>query len=152
MGLSGSSTIWMGGYEGRTWESIASALGAQGIRCVVDVRARPFSRRPGFSAGQLARGLAVLGVEYVSIPELGCTPDHRRELRKGGGAHGAAYRERLAQNVAALQQLVALARSRRVLTLCMERRPQQCHRAVLAERLAADGFHVVELLEPGPPR
>lgn len=143
-------TIWMVGYQGRSWDSIAAALRSYRIGCVVDVRARPFSRRPGFGAPQLARALSGLGVGYLSLPELGCTPDHRRALRRHEplNVHGDAYRDRLATQGDAVQRLTDLARLRCVLVLCMERRPQECHRAVLAERLAAEGFRVAELLEP----
>ena len=55
------------------------------------------------------------------------------------------YRARLEGRPEMTADLVRRTRSRRTLLLCLERDPQRCHRAVLAERLHAEGIAVVHL-------
>ena len=47
------------GYEGATQPDFIAALRAAGVERVIDVRAVPLSRRPGFSKNVLANGLRV---------------------------------------------------------------------------------------------
>ena len=105
------------------------------------------SRRPGFSEVDLAKAFAGVHVEYVHLADLGCEEASRHELWKGGAATEFfdRYRARLEDRPYATAELVRRARSRTSLLLCLERDPQRCHRAVLAERLQAEGIAVVHL-------
>ena len=65
------------GYEGATMADFLAALGAAGVRRVIDVRALPLSRRSGFSKTPLKNALAEVGIDYVHLKALGTPPSGR---------------------------------------------------------------------------
>ena len=58
-------TIFTIGYEGTTMDAFLAALKGAGVEQVIDVRALPLSRRPGFSKNSLAATLKDAGIGYV---------------------------------------------------------------------------------------
>ncbi len=137
------------GYEGATQAEVIARLKAAGVETLVDVRAVAASRRAGFSKTLLGESLRAEGVDYVHLRALG-TPKAGREAAKKGYIREmrAIFAEHMAEPAAQLQleQLKALAGETRVAMLCFEADHAGCHRAVLAERLAAeDGFEVINL-------
>src|SRR3954469_21227515 len=71
------------GYEGATMADFLAALTTAGVERVIDVRALPLSRRPGFSKSSLAASLAEAGIGYVHLKALG-TPKPGRDAAKRG--------------------------------------------------------------------
>lgn len=125
------------GYEGATVDGLVAALQTAGVRTLVDVRAVPLSRKPGFSKKALAARLAEAGIGYRHMQRLGTPPDGRAAARKGD--HGGLERIYLAHLEASdaqaqLAELAALARAEPVALLCFERCPEDCHRSLLADR------------------
>ena len=59
------------------------ALKGAGVEQVIDVRALPLSRRPGFSKSPLRAALAEAGIDYVHLKALG-TPAHGRQAARAG--------------------------------------------------------------------
>ena len=70
------------GYEKATQAELIAALEAAGVKRVIDVRAVPLSRRPGFSKNVLANGLAEHDIGYVLLKALGTPPEGREAARK----------------------------------------------------------------------
>ena len=71
------------GYEGATQAELIAALQGAGVEQVIDVRAVPLSRKPGFSKNVLAAGLREAGIDYVHLKALGTPPAGREAARKG---------------------------------------------------------------------
>src|SRR5829696_2323525 len=71
------------GYEGTTMPEFIAALQGAGVQRVIDVRALPLSRRPGFSKTPLKGALAEAGIEYVHLRALGTPAAGREAARKG---------------------------------------------------------------------
>ncbi len=137
------------GYEGATQAEVIARLKAAGVETLVDVRAVAASRRAGFSKTILGESLKAEGVDYVHLRALG-TPKAGREAAKKGYIREmrSIFADHMAEPASQLQleQLKALAGEKRVAMLCFEADHAGCHRAVLAERLAAeDGFEVINL-------
>ena len=65
------------GYEGATVGEFLAALEKAGVKRVIDVRALPSSRRPGFSKSPLGAALGEAGIDYVHLKALG-TPLRKR--------------------------------------------------------------------------
>ncbi len=69
------------GYEGATVAALLAALTQAGVERLIDVRALPVSRRPGFSKTPLSAALAEAGIDYVHLRALGtpgpCRPSRR---------------------------------------------------------------------------
>jgi uncharacterized protein (DUF488 family) len=124
------------GYEGATPDELIAALATAGVTRLIDVRALPLSRRPGFSKTPLRNALAEHGIDYVHLKPLGTPPEGREAARRGRHDEMAViYRGVLADPAAlvAVEQLRAAASERPSALLCFEREPGHCHRQVLID-------------------
>jgi len=135
------------GYEGVTTSEFLSALQAAGVERVIDVRAVPNSRRPGFSKTPLRNALADVGIDYVHLRALG-TPAAGREAARAGRK---ADLERIyagqletPQAMAEGAMMLELAADKPSALLCYEREPACCHRTLLWQALCADA-EIVDL-------
>ncbi len=135
------------GYEATTMADFQAALKAAGVERVIDVRALPLSRRPGFSKTSLAASLREVEIDYVHLKALG-TPKRGRDAAKKGDVATltAVYDEQLelpeAQAQAAI--MLGLAAEKPSALLCYERDPRDCHRTLLLQAVG-EGAEVVDL-------
>ena len=150
------------GYQERSREELAELLVNAGVTVVVDVRESPRSRRPGFSARQLAEFFPKHGVRYVHLPAVG----NPKAFRKSGASHAeilAQYEAYLGNTPAVMDELEAaltplIESGERVALMCYERHPDDCHRGFLARNWRHRHDGEVEHLEPtgarrlAPPR
>ena len=135
------------GYEGATQAELIAALAEAGVRQVIDVRAVPLSRRPGFSKNVLAAGLAEAGIGYTLLKPLGTPPDGREAARKKRWADlERIYAGQLAtpQAIEAADQMIDIAVKAPSALLCFERMPGECHRSLLIDAVAPNA-EVVDL-------
>lgn len=139
--------LWTVGYEGRTPDAFAALLVANGVRTLVDVRELPLSRRKGFSKRSLAERLAEDGIAYEHLRDLGSPRDVRHAYRddKSYETFAAAYTRHLERVPEAVARLEALARASPAAIMCVEATPEDCHRGILGERMAARGFRILHL-------
>lgn len=122
------------GYEGATQPEVIAALQSAGVERVVDVRAVPLSRKPGFSKNVLAAGLREAGIDYVHLKALGTPPEGREAARKGRwDVLARVYAAQLDTPEAAADsaRMIDLARNKPSALLCFERDPMHCHRTPL---------------------
>ena len=118
-----------------------AALAAAGVSQVIDVRALPLSRRPGFSKSPLRSALAEAGIGYVHLKALGTPAAGREAARKGRHAELEriyAGQLELPEAIAQGAQMLELARDKPSALLCYERDPAACHRSLLLAALAPD--------------
>ena len=129
------------GYEGTTVPEFIAALNEGGVERVIDVRALPLSRRPGFSKSALRGALEEAGIEYVHLKALGTPADGRAAARAGRHADLEriyAGQLELPEAIAQSAEMLALADEKPSALLCMEREPKHCHRTLLLDAVAAD--------------
>ena len=122
------------GYEGATQDELVAALRKAGVERVIDVRAVPLSRKPGFSKNVLAAGLREAGIDYVHLKALGTPAEGREAARKGRfGEMERIYAAQLDTPEAAAEsaRMIALAEEKPSALLCFERDPAHCHRTPL---------------------
>ena len=129
------------GYEGTTVPELIAALKQAGVERVIDVRALPLSRRPGFSKSGLKAALEDSGIEYLHLKALGTPADGRAAAR--AGRHKDLERIyagqlELPEAMAQSAQMLELAREKPSALLCMEREPAHCHRTLLLNAVASD--------------
>jgi uncharacterized protein (DUF488 family) len=108
---------------------------------VIDVRALPLSRRPGFSKTPLKGALADAGIDYVHLRALGTPAAGREAARKGRHAELQriyAGQLELPEAIAQGAQMLALAAEQPSALLCFERDPGGCHRTLLLQAVAGD--------------
>ena len=129
------------GYEGTTMDEFLAALKAAGVERLIDVRALPLSRRPGFSKSPLRAALEEAGIEYVHLKALGTPAEGRSAAR--AGRHDdleRIYAAQLELPEAIVQgaQMLELAAEKPSALLCFERDHEHCHRSLLLTEVAPD--------------
>jgi uncharacterized protein (DUF488 family) len=129
------------GYEGATVSEFLAALQKAGVERVIDVRAVPNSRRPGFSKTPLRSALAEAGIDYVHLRALGTPAEGRAAAR--AGRHDDLERIyagqlELPEAMAQSAQMIELAAEKPSALLCYERDPAHCHRTLLLDAAAPD--------------
>ena len=123
------------GYEGTTLPLVLDALLVAGARHLIDVRAVPQSRKPGFSKRLLAASLAEAGVRYTHLRGLGTPKAGREAVRRGDVTtmhriYAAQLETEAAQHD--LARAVDIARAETSCLLCFERDHTHCHRDIVA--------------------
>src|SRR3954462_4060132 len=129
------------GYEGATMDEFLSALKQAGVERVIDGRALPLSRRPGFSKTPLKGALEEAGIEYLHLKALGTPADGRSAARAGRHAELEriyAGQLELPEAIAQSAQMLDLAAEKPSALLCLERDPAHCHRTLLLKAVAQD--------------
>ena len=129
------------GYEGTTMGEFIAALKSAGVERVIDVRALPLSRRPGFSKSPLRAALDEAGIEYVHLKALGTPAEGRSAAR--AGRHENLKRIysgqlELPEAIVQAEQMRELAAEKPSALLCYEREPAECHRSLLLAAVAGD--------------
>jgi len=127
------------GYEGVTQSEFLTALRKAGVRRLIDVRAVPNSRRPGFSKTPLRNALAEEDIDYVHLRALGTPADGRAAARAGRKADLERIYSgqlELPEAIAQAAQMIELAKEKPSALLCYERDPAACHRTLLIHAVA----------------
>lgn len=138
------------GHSNHTWEAFAGLLNRHRVDTLVDVRSVPASRfNPQFNRPGLAASLGELGIRYVYRGlELGGRPTD-----PGCYENGRVRYDRMAETPAfrrGLALLKAEAANHRVVLMCAEKDPLNCHRTLLVTRaVAAERFEVLHVLADG---
>jgi uncharacterized protein (DUF488 family) len=140
------------GYEGCTIDGVLGVLRDAGTKLLIDVRAVPQSRKPGFSKRQLAAALDQAGIAYVHLQALG-TPKPGRDAVRAGHPERmeVIFRDHMTSDraQAELAQAKSLARERPACLLCFERDHTTCHRRLVAEMIVGEtGQPSVHLVVP----
>lgn len=152
--MAAMSRIWTVGHSNHTPQRFLELLRRHGILCVADVRRHPFSRRhPHVSRPALERLLVAGGIGYRHFEALGGRreplPDSPNTAIADPGLRGYADWATGPAFRAALDGLCALASASATAVMCAEADPARCHRALLADHLAARGFEVLHILADG---
>jgi uncharacterized protein (DUF488 family) len=127
------------GYAGHDIGSFVNKLREHDVQRVVGIRQNPISRKKGFSKSRLSESLSLDGIGYVHMRELGVPRELRNRLQEGDctlSEYFAGFRQYAMQQNEALDAVNHLAARERCCLLCVESKPEECHRAVVAELLA----------------
>lgn len=126
------------GYEGTGIDAFVADLLANDIECVLDVRALPLSRKPGFSKNQLLRRLEESQIRYVHLADLG-TPKPIREDLKSTGDYSTFFRkmDKYLSGKKAIEVAYDYVVRNTCCLMCFERVPARCHRKIVAQKIKA---------------
>ncbi len=134
------------GYEGSVVDNVVAALREAGVTHLLDVRALPQSRKPGFSKRLLGGTLEAAGIRYTHLRGLGTPKAGRDAVRHGDvAAMHRIFRAHMQEPAA----LVDLARAAEIAAaepaclLCFERDHTHCHRQIVAEMIGKPARHLV---------
>ena len=105
---------------------------------LIDVRAVPLSRKPGFSKRQLAAALHEAGIGYINLRGLGTPKSGRIAARRGDFATmRAIFAQHMLTDTAQVElaHAAAIAAEAPACLLCFEADATHCHRALVAEAM-----------------
>ena len=131
------TTLFTIGYQGQSIDSFLELLLAHGVAHVLDVRHRPYSRKPDFSKKRLSAHLATVGLGYTHLADLG-TPKALRDEVRLSHDYGAFF--------AAMEPLIA---AQPAALLCFEASHAECHRLTVATALARRAAGELEIVHLG---
>jgi uncharacterized protein (DUF488 family) len=129
--------LFTAGYEGTTIHTFVATLQANNVDCVLDVRAVPFSRKPGFSKTALSRNLESANIRYIHFPDLG-TPKTLREKLKSTGEYEDFFEtmdEYLADKTDAIDSAYEYVNQHTCCLMCFEHLADECHRYIVAKKI-----------------
>ena len=144
------SAILTVGYGNRSMEAFQALLQKFGVKHVIDVRSKPYSRfNPAFTKDALETALAAVGIDYLfGGDQLGGIPDGIARTQSGQIDYLALRENPMFQD--GLRQLKRRAKRGQLVLMCSELRPEECHRCKLVgASLASDGISVHHIDERG---
>ncbi len=114
MEINGRPIVYDIGYQCYTPLEFVAKMKAEGVTMVVDVRAKPWSKKPGFNKKDLQATLATQQVLY----------QHHGEML-GGNRRPRAWDE-------GVRRLAKMAEVEQLCIMCVEEDRDKCHRKQLA--------------------
>lgn len=145
-------TIFTIGHSTRSLEELVTALRANGVQAVADVRLIPRSRKfPHFNDDSLSRELPKCGIDYLPFKSLG---GRKRPMKdsvnlgwRNESFRGYADFMQTADFLAALEDLMVKARQQLMTTMCAEAVPWRCHRSLISDALIVRGWKVMDIFD-----
>lgn len=137
------------GYGARTLDAFLAVLKRHEIGYLIDVRSAPYSKfKPEFSRSALEKSLQAAGIRYLYMGDtLGGRPDDP-DCYEDGKVLYDKLREKPFYREGIGRLRAAFARQVRVVLMCSEGKPEQCHRSkLIGETLHTEGIPVVHIDE-----
>ena len=142
------------GHSNRALEEFVDILRVARVDLVVDVRSFPRSRsNPSYNLDVLPGELERYQIGYRHMPALGGrrnlqpdVPDEVNAHWRNRSFHNYADYALSSEFAAALEDLVALGRDRRLAMMCSEAVWWRCHRRIITDHLLLNGQMVDHLL------
>lgn len=130
-------TVFTIGYEGLNINQFISLLKINKIDKLIDIRAVPSSRKPGFSKTALKSKLNDVNLDYIHIVELGCPKDVRNQYKEDNNwqNYTVGYNCYLAQQTEAILNLIKTMKSSNCALMCFEADYNFCHRSLVANAI-----------------
>jgi uncharacterized protein (DUF488 family) len=144
------------GHSTRTLAELIETLRAHSIQTLMDIRAFPMSRRlPHFNRESLEKALPEAGIRYVWMKALG---GYRKKILDDSpniALRNASFRNYADYMLtpdfqAAAKEVLRLAEQSRTAYMCAERLYFQCHRMLVSDWFAANGYEVFHIDGAGP--
>jgi len=151
-----TGTVYSIGHGTASAEDFTRALVDAGVHTLADIRSAPGSRRnPQFGQHALRDTLAAARIDYEHLPGLGGRrrprPDSTHSGLRVAAFRGYAVHMATDEFRAAYDRLRELAHAAPTAFMCAETLWWKCHRRLLADRMTADGWSVVQLRVGAPP-
>ena len=136
--------IWTVGHSNHSWAQFEALLRSADVEAVADIRSSPSSRHAHFNRAALSAKLATCDVAYIFLGrELGGRSEDGWPLDYEERTNARLFREGLAR-------VEAIAQRSRLVLMCAEHEPLECHRCLLVgRRLKERGVEVEHILRDG---
>ena len=122
------------------------------IKYLADVRSAPYSKfAPQFNRELLQSDLKSHGIQYLYMSnELGARHEHPSLLFTDGKVDFSKVRETILFKSGIERILNGLTQGNRIVLMCSEKDPYDCHRfCLITPALSAKGIHVLHILQNG---
>jgi len=144
--IKSNNVVFTVGYEKRDIENFIKLLKVNDIKLLVDIRANGFSRKAGFSSKILEKNLALEGIDYLAMEELGAPKPLRNDLKeKGYTWFFKKYGEYIDGKKSELDKLEKIVKYTHSCLMCFELNPNECHRSIVSNKLRERGFEVAHI-------
>lgn len=132
-GRSDMTPIYTIGYGSRSIDEFVAALQRYDIHYVVDIRSAPYSRyKPEFNKDALERALTDAGFRYVFMGDtLGGRPDDAGCYDTDGKVDYERVKTKAFYHSGLERITTAFEQQQRIVLMCSEGKPQDCHRSKL---------------------
>ncbi|KPV48867.1 hypothetical protein SE17_35760 [Kouleothrix aurantiaca] len=142
------TTLFTVGYQGHSIETFLDLVQAHGVAHIIDVRERPFSRKPDFSKKRFSARLADAGIGYTHLVALGTPKPLRDEVRRTHDfpTFFAEMDALMAAQPEALHAALELARAQPAAVLCFEAKPEECHRMSVVRAMQSAAAEPLEII------
>ena len=136
------------GYEGLSIDSFLDVVLKEGIQMVIDSRYNPISRKYGFSKSTLADKCRDVGIRYHQFSEVGIPSKIRSQIQDRQSLWDYYTEEILAKNSEVLESIANICKSDPSVLICFERKPEDCHRHIIAVELSTrTGLPIIHYVE-----
>jgi len=145
------------GHSTRPIDEFVDLLRRNGIDTLVDIRTVPKSRHnPQFEGRTLEKSLEDAGIEYRYARELGGLRRPAKDSINTGWRNASfrAFADYMQSDefARAVDELAALAETRRPAIMCAEAVPWRCHRSLVGDALLVRGVDVLDIIDGSAPR
>ena len=138
------------GHSTRPWDEFLGLLRAHGVTRLIDIRIAAGSRRnPQFGRDHLPPALTAAGIAYEHVRALGGrrrpAPHSPNTAWRNLSFRGYADHMQTPEFVAAIEDLIAKARTNQLVLMCAEAVPWRCHRSLIADALLVRGVRCEDI-------
>lgn len=144
-----ATPIFTIGYGAREMDAFVEVLQSHEIQYLIDVRTSPYSRyKPEFSMAALQTHLEARGIAYLFMGDtLGGQPDYASCYTDGKVDYEKVAQQPFYRSgIERLQK--ASSQGQRVVLMCSEGKPENCHRGkLIGKTLTAEGIEVLHIDE-----
>ncbi len=144
--------IYTIGYGSRSIDEFIALLQQYGVRFLIDVRTAPYSRyKPEFSKEDLDDKLRAADIRYIYMGDsLGGRPDDPDCYDEEGRVDYEKVKSKAFYQAGIERIVAAYEQQQRVVLMCSEGKPENCHRSkLIGESLDARSVVVAHIDENG---
>jgi uncharacterized protein (DUF488 family) len=140
------------GHSSQTSDAFEQLLKTHQIKYLADVRSAPYSKfAPQFNRELLQSDLKSHGIQYMHMgKELGARHEHPSLLFADGKVDFSKVRQ-TGLFISGVEKILhGVAQGHRIVLMCSEKDPYECHRfCLISPTLSAKGIHVLHILQDG---
>ena len=149
--------IYTIGHSTLTKEEFLDMLSIAEIETLVDIRSFPASRKfPQFNQTRFKEWLNEANIEYIYAPLLGGRRNKSQLIQEevNDGWENQSFHNYADYTLTedfqdGIKKLKEISENKNVVYCCSERHPARCHRLLISNWLAAEGWHVYHIIKQG---
>jgi uncharacterized protein (DUF488 family) len=140
------------GHSTRSIDDFIQVLARYGIEALADIRTIPRSKHnPQFDSEALSKSLALCGIEYLHLKNLGGLrkplKDSPNGAWKNASFRGYADYMQTKEFEQGVEDLIGFSNTKKICIMCAEAVSWRCHRSLVGDALTARGIKVIDIFD-----